>query len=361
MAQTSWPFENIDTNETQFSQWARNIGEGVINDKGLELEPFADSSGMQVKVKTGEALVRGHYYLNDAQVTLTVAPASSTQARVDRIVLRLDPLANSIVLAVKTGTPGASPTPPALEQTDAGVWELNLGLVNVAAAATTIAPSAVTDQRLIFTPWSAAKDASIQAAIAANTASIATNTANIATNTANIATNTADIATANSAIAGKQNTITGAATTITSSNLTASRALTSDGSGKVAVSAVTSTELGYMAGVTSAVQTQLDAKAPLRSQWFTRSANYTLAATDNQNVMRVSSASPITMTIPANVFQSGDRVDIVLQGTQAVTFAAGAGLELLSKNSKVILSNRYGAATVLFYSPTIAYLIGDLS
>ena len=58
----------------------------------------------------------------------------------------------------------------------------------------------------------------------------------------------------------KQATITGAASTITSSNLTASRALTSNGSGKVEVSAVTSTELGYLDGVTSAVQTQIDAK-----------------------------------------------------------------------------------------------------
>jgi len=58
----------------------------------------------------------------------------------------------------------------------------------------------------------------------------------------------------------KQATITGAATTITSSDLTASRALTSNGSGKVEVSAVTTTELGYLDGVTSAVQTQLDSK-----------------------------------------------------------------------------------------------------
>lgn len=56
----------------------------------------------------------------------------------------------------------------------------------------------------------------------------------------------------------KQATITGAATTIVSSNLTASRALASDGSGKVAVSSVTATELGYLSGVTSAVQTQLN-------------------------------------------------------------------------------------------------------
>lgn len=41
---------------------------------------------------------------------------------------------------------------------------------------------------------------------------------------------------------------------------TASRALVSDGSGFVSASAVTATELGYLAGLTSAAQTQLDAR-----------------------------------------------------------------------------------------------------
>jgi len=44
-------------------------------------------------------------------------------------------------------------------------------------------------------------------------------------------------------------------------NLTASRALVSDGNGDVSVSAVTSTEIGYLDGVSSAIQTQLDTKA----------------------------------------------------------------------------------------------------
>jgi len=58
----------------------------------------------------------------------------------------------------------------------------------------------------------------------------------------------------------KQDTIQGGATSIVSSDLTASRALASDAGGKVAVSATTSTELGYVSGVTSAIQTQLNAK-----------------------------------------------------------------------------------------------------
>ena len=58
---------------------------------------------------------------------------------------------------------------------------------------------------------------------------------------------------------GKQDAITGAATTITTADLTASRVLVSDGSGKVAANAVTTTTLGFL-DATSSIQTQLNAK-----------------------------------------------------------------------------------------------------
>jgi hypothetical protein len=57
----------------------------------------------------------------------------------------------------------------------------------------------------------------------------------------------------------KQVAITGAATTITTADLTASRVLVSDGSGKVAANAVTTTTLGFL-DATSSIQTQLNAK-----------------------------------------------------------------------------------------------------
>ena len=50
------------------------------------------------------------------------------------------------------------------------------------------------------------------------------------------------------------------------SDLTASRALTSDAGGDIAVSTVTNTELGYVSGVTSAIQTQLGAKQALDAE-----------------------------------------------------------------------------------------------
>ena len=85
------------------------------------------------------------------------------------------------------------------------------------------------------------------------------------------------------ALNGKQASITGAASTVTSSNLTASRALIANASGKVAVSDTTSTELGYLSGTTSKVQTQLNAKAPLDSPALTGTptAPTTTNATNN--------------------------------------------------------------------------------
>jgi hypothetical protein len=87
-------------------------------------------------------------------------------------------------------------------------------------------------------------------------------------------------------IDSKQATITGAATTIDDADLTASRAVVSDGSGKVAVSAVTSTEIGYLDGVSSAIQTQLNTKAPLASPTFSGvvTAGHDLVVTGNLTV-----------------------------------------------------------------------------
>jgi hypothetical protein len=69
------------------------------------------------------------------------------------------------------------------------------------------------------------------------------------------------------ALALKQETITGAATTITTANLTNNRVLTSNGSGKVAVSTVTTTTLGFL-DATSSIQTQLNAKKNISTPTF---------------------------------------------------------------------------------------------
>lgn len=57
-----------------------------------------------------------------------------------------------------------------------------------------------------------------------------------------------------------QTTITGAATTVVSDNLTKSRAVVTNASGKLAASGITATELSYLDNATSNIQTQLDGK-----------------------------------------------------------------------------------------------------
>lgn len=74
--------------------------------------------------------------------------------------------------------------------------------------------------------------------------------------------NISDVNGLQSKLNGKQDTITGAASTVASSNLSTNCALVSNSSGKIGVlSSVSSTELGYLDGVTSGIQTQLNNKA----------------------------------------------------------------------------------------------------
>ena len=97
-----------------------------------------------------------------------------------------------------------------------------------------------------------------------------------------ISTLKGNVTTLTTALQSKQDKIVGGASTITDDNLTANRALVSDGNGKVAVSNVTSTELGYLNGVTSNVQTQLNKKlesAPVTSV-NTKTGAVTLDASD---------------------------------------------------------------------------------
>lgn len=81
-----------------------------------------------------------------------------------------------------------------------------------------------------------------------------------------------------------QSAITGGASSIVTANLTANRALVSDASGKVVVSTITDVQLGYLSGVTSAIQTQLNNKQGLDAtltalSGLTTSANQTIYST----------------------------------------------------------------------------------
>ena len=95
----------------------------------------------------------------------------------------------------------------------------------------------------------------------------------------------------------KENNLSGAVSTVIFNNLTANRALVSNSDGKIAVSAVTATELGYLDGVTSAIQTQLNNKLSITGTAVKATAD----ASGNEITRFYESLKPIGATIiPAN-------------------------------------------------------------
>ena len=137
----------------------------------------------------------------------------------------------------------------------------------------------------------------------------------------------------------KQNTITGAASTVATNNLAANRALVSDAGGKIAVSVVTSTELGYLDGVTSNIQTQLNAKANASAL-----AGYALK--DGSNA---SGTWPISISGIANRAVYLTSTYTGSGGLQPPSYFNGMGLKVNMMNapvsySDVIVVNGYGGA-----------------
>jgi hypothetical protein len=147
VAITSYPFDSTAVTESDYSRLFREFQSTGVADGvgGSAFYAYADGTGMTVKVSSGFAIVRGHAIYSTATEVLTVA-ASNTTARVDRVVLKLDPATNSITLAVKTGTAGSS-TPPALTQTDTGIYEFGLATVAVGASVTSISAASVQGER----------------------------------------------------------------------------------------------------------------------------------------------------------------------------------------------------------------------
>lgn len=86
-------------------------------------------SGLTPTLAAGRAWVRGAgYELSGGSKTMTAVPANTNASlsRMDRIVLRRDLSAKTVVPVLIQGTPSATPTAPALTQVETGQWDIAL-------------------------------------------------------------------------------------------------------------------------------------------------------------------------------------------------------------------------------------------
>ncbi|URM86933.1 minor tail protein [Microbacterium phage Typher] len=145
MAENSWPFYGAETNETQFSKWARTLADNGIA-SGLAITAGA---GMSVTLGIGNGLVRGLFYENTTALNkaVTAAPSTSGQTRKDYLILKLDQNANAITFVVKAGTANASGgTLPTLQQ-DETIFEFPIGILSVAYGVAAITNAMITELR----------------------------------------------------------------------------------------------------------------------------------------------------------------------------------------------------------------------
>lgn len=136
--------------------------------------------------------------------------------------------------------------------------------------------------------------------------------------------------------------LAGAISTALTSNLTASRALESNGSGKIAVSTVTSTELGYVAGVTSAIQTQInDINTSVNGRSLALKS-FAETTWNNDNTKRLI----LTYNVPANFLWTGSVA-------QLVEFEIDTGvLNNTGSNQTYTVEVKYGSSTLIAASST---------
>ncbi len=126
------------------------MSDGILNG-GNNLRVTAPGTGMQVEVDFGAGMVRGYdYFLEDddtGKLVLQLAEADA-QKRIDRIVLRMDTGTSKreVYADVVKGTPGASPTPPALVR-EGNIYELSLARVAVDSSTMVIMQGDITDER----------------------------------------------------------------------------------------------------------------------------------------------------------------------------------------------------------------------
>lgn len=125
-----------------FSQFISN---GVFPNPSTNMQVLA-TEGMNIKVDIGVCYINGYMGWVEPAETFEIEE-SDLQARIDRIVARLDFTDRSIKLVVKKGTAQGNPVAPTLQR-DYDIYEIGLADIRVNANVIEITQENITDLRL---------------------------------------------------------------------------------------------------------------------------------------------------------------------------------------------------------------------
>ena len=92
--------------------------------------------------------------------------------------------------------------------------------------------------------------------------------------------------------------------------------------------------------------------------------SYTLIASDATKLVTLTNAAAITLTLPPSVFSTGQQINLAQLGAGQVTFAAGAGVTIVSTGATAAapkISKQYGAATAICTASNTFLVVGSLS
>jgi len=150
--------------------------------------------------------------------------------------------------------------------------------------------------------------------------------------------------------------LTGAISTVLTADLTASRAVASNASGKLVSSGTTDTELGYLSGVTSAVQTQLNSKLNLTGGTLTGGLTGTTGYFSGiLTTIQVKAATSAGLSINAN---SGTQVaDFGAGGSANITFFGGLAGTSATFSSTLGVTGALSGTSAIFANGSVLSIV----